>query len=157
MSNGPHHKSKTFFGPEKVPRKRDRNVSEIVRRNDNDREAIKREIEASTVEELMERYEAERPTVAHWEWRFGAYARRPCKYCGKVVPASKMQRNAAGQLAMRCLQCPSTGRPDRIGSSTKHQDRVRGEFEISDGVAMRMIRVPISRQTGYFNPYARAE
>lgn len=146
-----------------------------------DIEAMRREIEDTHIESLMERYRVTRGSVLSWERKTGAIAIRTCVWCQQDTRGADMRVNTQGGVARRCKACdvhptkglewtlayerqykthkannPARARRRALSNSSVDAERVSAEYR-SVRVAARAAIMPLPHQgAGYFNPYARA-
>jgi hypothetical protein len=148
-------------------------LSLIKAKHRSNMDKVREEIRSSTVEELMHRYGHERYVVLDWERRYGARAKRTCCWCKRVVPAEQMHRTRAGIIGERCAECKKPpgwsdaayaaleernarkGKNREVQWKTGHAQRLDEEFRQIAPALLLMVRKPISKMRGYWNPYAR--
>lgn len=133
--------------------------SAIALAHKGDLAKVRAEIEASTKDELMERYGITEFRPAAWERQYGVRFRRVCIACGEIKPGADMQVTTTGALAQRCKSCPPPPPPETRSRKQRHEDRLHDEYEPARAAAGRLLMLPLTRRAtqDFHKRFARPE
>jgi hypothetical protein len=138
--------------------------SVMGRRHNGDLDAIRAEVERSTVRELSERYAVSGGTVSGWVFKLGVQAAKLCGRCRGRRLATQMARRTDGFASNICQQCEDAQAVRDRERMRKHRGKqaevqARKEEELQEAyanadIAVMALRWKMSSQTGYYNQYA---
>lgn len=141
--------------------------SVLGRKHNGDLDAIRAEVETSTVLELATRYAVSAGTISGWVFKLGVQASKVCGRCRKRRLAVEMARRVDGFASNICQECEtekSIKHKERVAAYREKQseDAKRKEAQaIQDSnnsdIAILALRWKMSGQSGYYNMYAKVE
>jgi hypothetical protein len=119
-----------------------------------DLEAVRREIETSTAEELEDRYGAGRSTIFKWEVAHNVRPSKVCISCKQKKLAVEMRVTRIGAVGAYC-QAPECEpkRPGQQSPKTSDRERTLEEYATMPAVMYQFARLRLTRRGGYERPY----
>lgn len=138
--------------------------SVMGRQHNGDLDAIRAEVERSTVRELSERYAVSAGTVSGWVFKLGVQASKICGRCRGRRLAVEMARRVDGFASSICQQCEDEkvlrdrarmrkNRSKQADAEKKKCKELQEAYNNAD-IAVMALRWKMSDQTGYYNMYA---